>query len=295
MKRYFLIALGLLAAAACRRGPRTIPEKDMRVIMREALIGQSIVQLDRDDRRFRPLDSLDMYSDVLDEFGYTFEDFRFTIREMAMRKSNPLASILSDVSADIQAVSKVAEARYKHQLHLDSMAQRMTSDTVFRSDTVLRGKLDGYTIVYAVTEGADSVVPAGIYRLSFDYSTGSHARSYTKSVRSKRRSRHGNLSESTLWLPVAKDTTRYEGEIRVAEGIRRLEIALSEATRKDLAPDTCYLTGVRLTYVLPVRQARAALLEQLTGFPADLRNHYEKQYLDSLAKRGGPVPPRLGR
>ncbi|WP_294592589.1 hypothetical protein [uncultured Rikenella sp.] len=294
MKKYILIAVALWAAAACHRGPRAIPEQEMRAIIRETLIGQSIIQQDRDERRFRPLDSLDMYSEVLGQYGYTLEDFRFTVREMAMRKSNPLTNILGEVAADIKAISVVAEARYKHQLHLDSIAQQMTSDTVFRSDTVLRGKLDGYRFVYAQrSEKGDSVVPRGLYRLSFRYSTGSHARSYTKSVRARRVSRDGDAAENTFWLPVAKDTVPYEGEIRVATGVERLTVSISETLRKDQRPDTCYLTGVRLTYVLPVVQARAAWLERLTGFPSDLEEYYEKQYLDSLAKRSGSVPPRL--
>ncbi len=294
MKHYILIAVALLAAAACHRGPRTIPEKEMREIIRETLIGQSIVQLDRDERRFRPLDSLDMYSEVLGQYGYTLEDFRFTVREMAMRKSNPLTNILGEVSADIKAISVVAEARYKHQLYLDSIAQQMTSDTVFRSDTVLQGRLDGYRFVYAQrSEKGDSTVPQGLYRLSFRYSTGSHARSYTKSVRSRRVARDGDVAESTFWLPVAKDTVPYMGEIRVAPGVGQLTVSLSETFRKDQRPDTCYLTGIRLTYVLPVAQARAAWRERLTGFPSDLEKYYEKQYLDSLAKRSGSVPPRL--
>ena len=292
MKQYILIAVALLAAAACRRGPRAIPEQEMRAIIRETLIGQSVIQQDRDERRFRPLDSLDMYSEVLGQYGYTLEDFRFTVREMAMRKSNPLTNILGEVSADIKAVSVVAEARYKHQLHLDSIAQRMTSDTVFRSDTVLRGKLDGYKILYTGSS-ADSVVPAGVYRLSFVYSTGPHARSYTKSVRSRRTSRNGDVAENTLWLPVAKDTVPYEGEIRVAPGVEQLAVSFTETFRTGQQPDTCYLTGIRLTYVLPVAQARAAWRERLTGFPSDLEKYYEKKYLDSLAKRSGPVPPRL--
>lgn len=293
MKRFIYIALVSLALAACHRGPKAIPEKEMRSIIREALISQAILQVDHDDARLRPIDSLDLHTDILKKYGYTLEDFRFTVREMSMRKSNPLANILSDVATDIKASSLVAEARYKEQLKIDSTAQARTADTVFRSDTVLRGKFDGYKIVYTGSAAEDSTVAPGTYRLSFDYSTGGHARSYTKSVRTRRTSQSGSLSESTLWIPVAKDTTHYEGEIKVGNGVRQLDITLAETFRPDSPKDTCYLTAVRLVYFLPVQQARDLFLNRLTGFPSEkLEIYYEKRYLDSLAQRGGPVPPR---
>lgn len=297
MRKFIYIALASLVLAACDRGPKAIPEKDMRSIMREALISQAILQVDNSgDPQLKPIDSLDLHTDILRKYGYTLEDFRFTVREMSMRKSNPLANILSGVATDIKAFSAIAEARYKEQLKIDSVAQRRTADTVFLSDTVLRGKFDGYKITYSGPVAKDSVVPPGTYRISFDYSTGGHARSYTKSVRARRTSQNGTLSESTLWLPVAKDTTRYEGEIKVGNGVRQLDITLSEILRPDIPKDTCYLTGVRLVRILPVRQARALFLSQLTGLPAyNLETYYEKRYLDSLAQRGGPLPPRTGR
>lgn len=297
MRKFIYIVLASLVLAACHRGPKAIPEKDMRSIMREALISQAILQVDNSgDTRLKPIDSLDLHTDILKKYGYTLEDFRFTVREMSMRKSNPLANILSGVATDIKAFSSVAEARYKEQLKIDSTAQARTADTVFLSDTVLRGRFDGYKIVYTGPAAKDSAVAPGTYRLSFDYSTGSHARSYTKSVRTRRTGPSGSLSESTLWIPVAKDTTRYEGEIKVGNSVRQLDITLSETLRPDIPKDTCYLTAIRLVRILPVRQARDLFLSQLTGFPSDnLETYYEKSYLDSHAQRGGPVPPRSGR
>lgn len=295
MRKYLYIVLTALTLAACKRGPEAIPEREMRAIMRETLISQAILQVDNNDPRLKPLDSLDLQTDILKKYGRTLEDFRFTIREMSMRKSNPLANILSGVATDIKAYRVVAEARYKEQLRIDSLALTITSDTVFLSDTVLHGKIDGYKFTYLGPVAKDSVVPAGIYHIRFDYSTGSHARSYTKSVRIRQTNRSGTTSESTLWIPTAKDTTRYEGEIKVKKDLRQLDISLAETMRKELPADTCYLTGVRLVRVLPVVEARAMYLRQLTGFPAQLYPYYEKRYLDSLSQRSGPVPPRAGR
>lgn len=284
-----------MVLASCHRGPKAIPEGDMRSIMREALVSQAILQVDKSASGGIQLDSLDLQTDILGKYGYTMEDFRFTIREMSMRKSNPLANILSGVASDIKLSRISAEGSYKEQLRSDSIAQARTADTVFRSDTVLRGKLDGYKFAYAGQTPGDSAVAPGTYKIEFDYSTGSHARSYTKSVRARRVTGAGKATETTLWLPTAKDTAAYSGEISVGTDVKLLEIALSETVRTDLPKDTSYLTGIRLVHILPVRQARALFLERLTGLPNRLYPYYEKRYLDSLAKRGGPLPPRAGR
>lgn len=298
MTRYrhiFWAALSALVLASCHRGPKAIPEGEMRSIMREALVSQAILQVDQSVSDGQPLDSLDVHTGILRKYGYTMEDFRFTIREMSMRKSNPLANILGGVAGDIKLSRIDAEGNYRELLRSDSIARARTADTVFRSDTVLRGKLDGYKFAYAGRVPGDSSVAPGTYKIEFDYSTGGHARSYTKSVRARRAMREGKAMETTLWLPTAKDTAAYSGEISVGPDVKLLEIALSETVRTDLPRDTCYLTGIRLVHILPVRQARALFLEQITGFPAQLYPYYEKRYLDSLAKRGGPVPPRAGR
>ena len=294
--RLILCAISVsLLLTACHSGPKAIPEGTMRSIMRDMLVSQSVLQVDKSALDGMRIDSVEVQTAILGKYGYTMDDFRFTVREMSMRKSNPLANILSGVAADIKYSRVGAEGRYKEQLRIDSIAQARTSDTVFTSDTVLRGKLDGYRIAYTGPEPADSSVPAGTYRIAFEYSTGSHARSYTKSVRAKRTERSGKTTESTLWLPTAKDTVGYEEEISVGGNAKLLEMTLSEIVRRDLPADTCYLTDIRLVHVLPVRLARRQLFEQLTVFPEQLYLYYEKRYFDSLQTSGGPVPPFAGR
>lgn len=295
----------LLVLASCRSGPQIIPEKTLRSVMRDLLVSEAVLQTDRAGRSDRlPIDSVDIHTVVLDRYGYTLADLRHTVREYSLRKSNPLANILSEVAEEIKVSRIAVERRYREVLRIDSIARARTADTVFRSDTVLRGKLDGLRFVYTEVVEGDSVVPAGTYRIGFDYSTGSHARSYTKSVRAKRIRQNGLTNESTLWLPTARDTTAYEGEIVVAGDVKAIEIFLAETLRKDLVPDTCYLTGLRLVHVLPASRARALLQQQITGFPEDLESYYNDKRLPTdttLRHRTGwaddsrPVPPFAGR
>lgn len=294
MKRLLHIVILALILGSCHEGPKRIPEKEMRSIIREALISEAIVQEAKKIDGKTP-DSLDLHTRILARYGYTMEDFRFTVREMSMRKSNPLPNILTGVALDIKESRAGVEERYKQQLRIDSVALAYTADTVFRSDTILHGTLDSYRIVYTGQRPADSIVRAGTYKLRFAYSTGSHARSYTKSIRLSQTANDGKINENTLWLPVAKDTTSYEGDIFVRPNTKMLEIKFSEIQRLGQSPDTCYLSGIELVYHLPAREARTIYMQHITGLPTDLFDHYEKQYLDSLQKLGGPLPPLTGR
>lgn len=288
-----LIAWVALVTVACDR-PQRIPDQTLGVIMREALISQAVVQNSGGNPKLQPLDSLDLQSRVLDRHGYDMEDLRFTVREMAMRKSNPLGNILTQVAADIKIASRRAEVRYKIQLQVDSVAQARTADTVFRSDTVLRGRMDGYKFTYSGQNPRDSMVLPGTYRIEFDYSTGAHAGSYTKSVRTKRVADGGIITDATLWIPVAKDTTLYRGDIVVRGRVKEVSVSFNEVKRPDARPDTCYVAGVRLVHILPVEEAREQYYIRLTGLKPIEELSYER-YFDSLQKRGGSLPPRLER
>lgn len=293
-RRRRIAVLCLLAVAtvlvACGEKPKAIPDNTMRSIMRELLVSQAVLRVDKSLTADKPLDSLDVHTAVLQKYGYTLEDFRYTVREMSMRKSNPLANILEGVAADIKRSSEVAEQRYRQMLRIDSMAQARTCDTVFRSDTTLTGSLHNYRIVYTGVNPSDSLVPAGTYKIMFDYSTGSHARAYTKSLRSKKTPREGKPIENTTWLQTSQDTTRYESEIDITSDTKQLDIWLQEIQRRDIPKDTCYLTGVRLVYYRPARQARDILLRRFTGFPDQLETYYEQRYTDTTSLPRGTIP-----
>lgn len=288
--RYCLLIGTLLLLMACGEKPKAIPDNTMRSIMREMLVSQAILREEKTLTRQTPFDSLDVHSAVLHKYGYTLADFRYTIREMSMRKSNPLANILEGVAADIKQSSLVAEERYRQMLRIDSMARARTCDTVFRSDTILVGSLDGYRVVYTGVEPSDSLVPVGTYKIMFDYSTGSHARSYTKSLRSKKTPHDGRPSESTVWLQTARDTTHYESEIDIPAHTKQLEIWLQEIQRQGIPKDTCYLTGVRLIYYRPAQQARTILMRRFTGFPEQLEKYYDQRYFDTITLPRGTIP-----
>lgn len=287
-----LLLAALLLVTGCHRR-RNIPESTLREILREAFISEAIARHTKDPD-LQPSDSLDIHGPILEKYGYSLDDFRYTIDQMASRKSNPMGRILASVATDIEASSKQAEQRYKIVQRIDSAAFAVATDTVLRIDTVLRGKLDGYEFLYSRVFKGDSTVSPGTYKLQFLYSTGSHARSYTKSVR-YRRVRDEPENENTLWIPIAKDTTVYNGEFVVGGDVRRIDFRLRETYRAGQSNDTSYLRNIRLIYVPPVDSARRRLYQHLTGFYPTIDELYEQREIDSLKNAGLPLLPGAGR
>lgn len=293
-----LLGMVLLLAACGSKKEKMIPDQDMRVIMREALISQAVAQYNNDPS-LRPVDSLDMHTTILEKYGYTLQDFQYTVREMSMRKSNPLGAILQQVTDDMRVESELAKTRFRTKQRIDSIAVARTADTVYRNDTVFRGKLDGARFVYSASDVFhDSIVQAGTYWIRFDYSTGTHAQSYSKSLRYRRipLAEGGSQgSEVTLWLQPATDTTLFKGELLVRDGIKRIDFAFRESMpRTGSLPDTSYVTNIRLIRVLPAAQAREVYYWQETGLKP-LEELYYERYLESLQESGGTVSPYLGR
>lgn len=296
----FLLLLGavLLLAACGKKKAKMIPDQDMRVIMREAMISQAVAQYNNDPS-LRPVDSLDLHTSILQKYGYTLDDFQYTVREMSMRKSNPMGSILQQVTDDMRVESEGAKTRFRTKQQIDSIVVARTADTVYRNDTVISGKLDGARFVYSGSDVfRDSIVQPGTYWIRFDYSTGPRAQSYSKSLRYRRiplTEGAAQGSEVTLWLQPAADTTLFKGELLVRDGIKRLDFAFRESTpRTGTLPDTSYVTNIRLIRVLPAAQAREVYFQQQTGLKP-LEELYYERYLESLQESGSPVSPDLGR
>ncbi len=331
-----LAALCGLLLTAC--GPRTIPEDKMVAIIRKGFVDESVYRrLSPEQRSQERTDSLAVYLSVLGEYGYTLEDFRYTLREMSLRKSNPLSTMLGVVAQDIQAVSALSRKRYDEKLRLDTLAMDYASDTIWRRDTVITGRWNGYTFTvhpadfrkareerfrrphesapgplaappadslaypfrhtfdtWMAMRALDSLMPAGTYVVQFDYSTGTHARSFTKSLAYEADYAGVQADNYHWWITPAKDTALFSQQLNARHSLRELAFTFKEAERQTgVLPDTLYLTRLRLIYIPPADQVREDYFEYLTGIKPLHKENEQRHFswpADSL-----PFYPRSQR
>ena len=250
MKKYLLILCAWLATCT---GYDTISDREMEAILTEALLTNAIAS--RAAGYPEPGaqgDTVDYYTPILDRYDYTLDDFRGTIREMATRKSNPLAEIFTRVNNNIDSLALVAEYRYRALLRYDSIALAFFADTLYRKDTTVRGTL-------AKLRMDVSRPAAGIYRLTFAYRSTEDYRVGTKSV--VFRTDPKGLPQQRLWIDRAvRDTAKFSGEFRLNLPADTLIATFEEpSVAKQYAKevrDTSFVRNVMLVYTPPVERAR---------------------------------------
>ncbi len=292
LARLFAASLAAMAVL-CSCGPKMIPEQTMQAIFRESLINQAVLaQLG--DQKFVHLDSLDTYSALLHKYGYTMDDLRYSVRKLAVRKSNPIGNLLVNVANDIRLLNEQAQARYRVQLRIDTLAQVATADTLLRDDTVMVGELKKFR--FELKAAPEHYYPDATYRIEFDYSTGPHARPYSKTLEYHFYKPGGELRrQGSLWLQSTDPVAHFREEVISYGSVNRFEFTMVESSYgAETIPDTSLVKNFQLTRVWPVKQARKRYYRALTGF-IPLNQLYDERYApkDSTALR--PLPPRWER
>lgn len=238
-------------------GPKMIPEPVLRDILRDAFISQAAATRSNYARQKRvSIDTMDMHTPILKRYGYTLDDMRYTVRQMSVRKSNPLPNILEIVSADIKSVSQVAQARYLVKLKIDTLARNFTVDTVYRKDTTISGRIDGLKWAIRPPTG-DTVLPVGTYQVRFEYSTGQSNSTSSKTLQYTRVVDSLRKDNNSMWLSRTKDTITFERNIAIIHPeVRRLEFAFKESKpTKGRIRDTVYLRNIQVVHTLPTALA----------------------------------------
>lgn len=231
----------------------TINDSEMEDILSEVLLTNSITSNQPGYASpGSPGDTIDYYTPILEKYDYTLDDFRGTIREMATRKSNPLAEIFIKVNREIDSLADAAEYRYNVSLRYDSTALAFFADTLYDQDTVVRGSLAKWRIPVSKPK-------QGTYRISFAYRSTEDYRVGSKSV--VFRTKPNGTPDKRLWIDrVTKDTTQFSGEFQLAKPTDTLIVSFDEPTiaKKEakLARDTSFVRHVRLIYTPELEKVR---------------------------------------
>ena len=154
--------LGLVfLLTAC--GPREISDSKMEAIIHDIFITNAYISLYNQGKV--DVDSVDIYTPILESYGYDIEDFRYTLDRWALKKSSRLSELIDKATADIQRENQFYIARQRVSDRLDSLLVEIYRDTVYwRPDTVwYRGvkQKDSLKLRFPLEEGS--------YRLRYGY------------------------------------------------------------------------------------------------------------------------------
>ena len=158
--KYITTAAVILSCMACSHRPKVVPDDVLKDIFHDAYIANAYI-----DEANINVDSTHVYEPIFERYGYTMEDFHYTIMTFTERKSAMLSNLMYEVNVRINEESKI-EARKMIVLDtIDNIAKREYTRTVY-SDSLIRVKRMRDTSKLRIT--ISDLVPAE-YTISFTY------------------------------------------------------------------------------------------------------------------------------
>ncbi|MCC8088940.1 MAG: DUF4296 domain-containing protein [Rikenellaceae bacterium] len=127
MKNILYILIIVLSLVSCRKH-KTIPERKMSELITDIMIANSYSSQFVENMN---MDSFDIYTPILDRYGYSAEDFKYSLNKIATRKSSRLSEILDDVIDDIKERDNYFKQRERTIKYMDSIIIGEFIDTIY--------------------------------------------------------------------------------------------------------------------------------------------------------------------
>lgn len=130
MKRLLICALVALSIFGCSRR-KEIDDKTLALIFRDAYITNAYLGIN-----YINIDSILIYEPILDRYGYTAEDFRYTIGNFSRRKSAQLGRVLKEAENQIADVASIYEKKVVVLDTVRNVAVRTFKRTIRRDSLI---------------------------------------------------------------------------------------------------------------------------------------------------------------
>lgn len=214
--RYFLVLSMLVLMFGCGDKPKFISEKDLKQIIIQSAMVDSYVRNDPKLSLLEKQDSLDIFRPILNDMGYTVEDFQYTFSEMVMRKSDVFGRLMDDVIAQL----KVNKDKYSYYANIEREWEKEVKakviDTLFFSpdSIIIKSKEDLKMLNYLVpiNENGDLIIK---YNYMINEQDSNSTRYMTYQLRDSLTGKQ--FRNSNFWLAKNKKSTKFSKEVKVLD------------------------------------------------------------------------------
>jgi hypothetical protein len=223
MKRLLICAVVILSVFGCARR-KEIDDKTLALIFRDAYITNAYLGVN-----YINLDSIMVYEPILDKYGYTPEDFRYTIGNFSRRKSAQLGRVLKEAENYIVGYATIYEKKVVVLDTIKNVAIRSLKRTVHRDSLIeIKTKADTSKLQLVVEP-----LHPGSYTIRYKYT---YEKEQPKKKKSKKKSttyNEENTLRGGLYVETSSGSHRhnYSYALRKEESIRRT-ITADTAARK---------------------------------------------------------------
>lgn len=275
--KIFVVVCGVVAMASCSR-TTIIPDKDLERITREMFLVNAYANSEK-----VKTDSLDIYTPILERYGYTQDDFFNTLANFQKRKSARLGDVIEAAIASLERLADGYEQKLRDLKYIDSLAKAQCREEVFFVEKIVARKFRDTTklqLTIPIHDSGEYILSYYYYIDSLDKNTRlqSNLEIYTKEgIRTY-------LSRPNL---TREDTIFYSTTLRPKKGAEELRLTLADYTRREDAPHIRF-DSIRVIY-LPSSEVALAHMDSVLSFrPMLLFN-------DSIRVRGyfNAKPPRV--
>lgn len=275
--KIFVVVCGVVAMASCSR-TTIIPDKDLERITREMFLVNAYANSEK-----VKTDSLDIYTPILERYGYTQDDFFNTLANFQKRKSARLSDAIEGAIASLERLADGYEQKLRDLKYIDSLAKAQCREEVFFVEKIVARKFRDTTklqLSIPIHDSGEYILSYYYYIDSLDKNTRlqSNLEIYTKEgIRTY-------LSRPNL---TREDTIFYSTTLRPKKGAEELRLTLADYTRREDAPHIRF-DSIRIVY-LPSSEVALAHMDSVLSFrPMLLFN-------DSIRVRGyfDAKPPRV--
>lgn len=284
IKRCFIFLLGLaFLLTAC--GPREIPESKMKAIIQDVFMVNAYQALHGGNNHINT-DSVDIYTPILNGYGYDLEDFRHTVDRWALKKSSKLSELIDEATADIKRENDYYIARQEIQDRIDTLINERYRDTVYqRLDPIWvkdRKHLDSLKFTIPAREGR--------YRILYRYLIDSADLNGRVALRYNQKDSAGEvLRPNTRTLTRGGDRWM-DFAFEAEAGIDSLELTLADYGNGRMAV-AFRADSVYIIYNEPIEAGRKRYLEDMIRLVLGIDYPYEFPYPSKDSGALHVVPP----
>ena len=219
MKRVVYILLTLLCVLGCARR-KEIDDKTLAQIFRDAYLTNAYLGIN-----YINIDSIQIYEPILDQYGYTPEDLRYTIGNFSRRKSAQLGRVLKEAEKEIAEYAVDYEKRVVVLDTIKDVAIRSFKRMVYQDSLIEVKKRADTSKLKLVVEP----LQPGTYSVRYKYTY--NKKEEPKRKKSKKRPEDELTLRGALYIETFGGSHRnnYSYNLRKEESIRRTLIADTSA------------------------------------------------------------------
>lgn len=244
-----LLILGALLLGGCSK-KRIIPDEELSKIAREMFLTNAYVNLNK-----VKTDSVDLYTPILERYGYTQDDLFNTLANFQKRKSARLGDVINATILDLESLSEGYQKRVRDQKYIDSLATATYQKEFFVLHSVEVNRMKDT----ARLRLSLPIVDEGEYVVEYSY------RVVTLDKNLRLQSEHATYDADGKRLSLMRnnltgggDKKHYQTTISPRKGATRYELVLADYTRRESDPHISF-SSLRITYFPPLEEALAQL------------------------------------